>query len=61
MRTDPFTDREFGYRVTEKGPIVYSQSENARDDGGVHSPRWGDDVDETGSDDYIFWPPQEKP
>jgi len=60
MRTDPFTDRDFGYRVTEKGPIVYSLSENGRDDGGIHSPHWDDGVDEGGSDDFIFWPPQEK-
>ncbi|MCH7700811.1 MAG: exo-alpha-sialidase [Planctomycetes bacterium] len=60
MRTDPFTNRAFGYRVTEQGPILYSLSENGRDDGGIHSPRWDDGIDDTASDDYVFWPPQEK-
>ena len=61
MRTDPFSGKAFGYRVTEDGPIIYTVSENGIDDGGVHSPRWNDEVDEeTGSDDYVFWPPQPK-
>jgi hypothetical protein len=62
MRTDPFTGRPFGYRVSEDGPTVYSFSENGVDDGGVHSPQWDDGVEnDSGSDDYVFWPPQEKP
>ncbi|MCH7872608.1 MAG: hypothetical protein IID33_12995, partial [Planctomycetes bacterium] len=61
MRIDPFSGQAFGYRVTEEGPIIYSVSENGVDDGGVHSPRWNDKVDEeTGSDDHVFWPPQPK-
>jgi len=59
MRTDPFTGRQFGYRVTDEGPTIYSLSENGVDDGGVHSPRWDDKVEnDAGSDDYVFWPPQ---
>ena len=57
MTTDPFTGGRFGYRVTEQGPTIYSLSENGRDDGGTHTPRWGESAD--GSDDYVFWPPQE--
>ncbi|MCO6435997.1 MAG: exo-alpha-sialidase [Phycisphaerae bacterium] len=60
-RTDPFTGRDFGYRVDDNGPRIYSLSENARDDGGVHAPRWNDRLEsEDASDDYVFWPPQEK-
>jgi len=58
-RIDPFSGRDFGYRLGPDGPIIYSVSENARDDGGVHAPRWGDDAEaEAASDDYVFWPPQ---
>ena len=61
MRIDPFSGEAFGYRVTEEGPVIYTVSENGVDDGGVHAPRWDDEVDEaTGSDDYVFWPPQRK-
>ena len=41
-RTDPFTGTDFGYRLTDDGPRIYSRSENGVDDGGVHSTRWGD-------------------
>jgi hypothetical protein len=58
MRTDPFTGRQFGYRLTETPPTIYSASENGRDDGGVHSPHWADDRKDSDSDDYVFWPPQ---
>src|SRR5262249_39820727 len=43
MRTDPFTGGQFGYRVDQKGPVIYSLSENGKDDGGVHSKTWDDD------------------
>ena len=60
MRTDPFTGHDFGYRLTNDGPRIYSLSENGLDDGGVHSPRWSDEItDDAGSDDHVFWPPQE--
>lgn len=59
-REDPFSGRDFGYHVTESGPVLYSVSENGTDDGGVHSARWGDDATGTAaSDDYVFWPPQD--
>lgn len=59
MRIDPFTGDEFGYRLTEEGPVIYSLSENGLDDGGVHSPRWDDQItNDVGSDDHVFWPPQ---
>jgi hypothetical protein len=62
MRTDPFTGGRFGYRLTDDGPTIYSASENGIDDGGIHSPRWDDEItNQAGSDDYVFWPPQGGP
>ncbi len=59
MCEDPFSGRQFGYRVTADGPLLYSAGENGLDDGGVHNPRWGDAAEDLGSsDDYVFWPPQ---
>ena len=61
MLTDPFTGDHFGYRLTDEGPRIYSLSENARDDGGVHSRRWNDEIEnDADSDDYVFWPPQHR-
>lgn len=61
MRIDPFSGDYFGYRLTDDGPKIYSASENGVDDGGVHSPRWADEVEnDAGSDDYVFWPPQSR-
>lgn len=58
-RTDPFSQKDFVYRVTENGPTIYSVSENSHDDGGTHAARWGDDTaTESMSDDFVFWPPQ---
>jgi hypothetical protein len=57
--TDPFTGRDFGYKLTDDGPHIYSAWENGRDDGGIHAPkRKPDPDDETASDDRVFWPPQ---
>ena len=57
VRLDPFTGKFFGYRLENGGPLLYSRSENGQDDGGKHSPLWGQEV-KGGSDDYVFWPPQ---
>jgi len=57
-RTDPFTGGDFGYRLGESGPTIYTLSENGRDDGGVHSENWASNDDPNASDDYVFWPPQ---
>ncbi len=57
VRIDPFTGKYFGYRLENGEPLVYSLSENGKDDGGKHSPKWGDDAN-GGPDDYVFWPPQ---
>jgi len=59
IRIDPFTGNQFGYRVTDDGPRIYSLSENGIDDGGVHAPRWDDETtSDAPSDDHVFWPPQ---
>jgi hypothetical protein len=57
-KIDPFTGSHFGYRLTVDGPCVYSCSENGRDDGGTHSPNWGDDKKPGEGDDYVLWPLQ---
>jgi len=54
---DPFTGRNFVYRLNDDGPTIYSASENGVDDAGRHSPRW-DDEKAGDSDDFVFWPPQ---
>ncbi len=60
-RSDPFTGRDFGFRLSDDGPTIYSASENGVDDGGVHSRRWDDEItNDTGSDDHVLWPPQRR-
>jgi len=62
ITTDPFTGKDFGYRLGDDGPTIYSLSENGLDNGGVHSPRWDDEItNDQGSDDHVFWPPQQRP
>lgn len=59
MKIDPFTGDYFGYKLTEDGPRIYSLSENGVDDGGIHSPGWDRNItNDSGSDDFVFWPPQ---
>ncbi len=61
MKIDPFTGSYFRYELTDDGPRIYSLSEDGIDSGGVHSPSRGMNRNEpnpSGSDDYVFWPPQ---
>jgi hypothetical protein len=61
IQIDPFTGDRFGYQLNAGGPVIYSASENGLDDGGLHSPRWNDEMaNDGGSDDYVFWPPQRR-
>lgn len=61
VRTDPFSGEDFAYRLGADGPVLYSKSENGRDDGGVHHRRWGSGSDGPDtSDDFVFWPPQDR-
>jgi hypothetical protein len=59
LRIDPFTGREFAYRLTPDGPRLYTLAENGIDDGGVHQERLSQEPDDGAeSDDYVYWPPQ---
>ncbi len=61
VRTDPFSGEDFAYRLTADGPLLYSKSDNGRDDGGVHHRQWGRGADDpNASDDFVFWPPQDR-
>lgn len=56
--TDPFSAKPFVYRLEKGQPLLYSVSENGKDDGGEafrddHGKiAWGS------VGDYVFWPPQ---
>lgn len=57
--TDPFSGKPFGYRLRDGIPLLYSVSDNGRDEGGKSfQPDGGAKWGETG--DYAFWPPQHK-
>lgn len=62
LRTDPFSSRDFIYRIEDGKPILYSVSTNGRDDGGKHDRDWGQCPAQEGEDlpatDYVFWPVQ---
>ncbi len=54
VRIDPFSGADFGYRLRDGEPVVYSVGINGRDDGGrppASGPAWAS----TG--DRVFWPP----
>lgn len=60
---DPFSRREFGYRIENGGPLLYSAARNGRDDGGKHDGSWGwsyEDEDTPTATDYVFWPIQKR-
>lgn len=57
VRVDPFTGRDFSYRLDADGFRLYSAGENGRDDGGAHVPsRAADTSPEQAPDDLLFWP-----
>jgi len=62
LRTDPFSGRDFIYRIEDGKLILYSVSTNGRDDGGKHDRDWGRLPAQEGEDlpatDYVFWPVQ---
>ena len=57
MRKDPFSGQEFVYRIKHGEPVLYSVSENGKDDGGQPAAR-GKQWSDTG--DAILWPPAAK-
>ena len=56
LRTDPFSGKEFLYRVENGAPLLYSAAANAKDDGGVHDLWWGESAEGIKATDYVFWP-----
>ncbi|HSW44993.1 MAG TPA: hypothetical protein VLM89_05435, partial [Phycisphaerae bacterium] len=60
IRTDPFSGKDFCYRIENDQPLLYSVASNGRDDGGKHDPSWSE-LDRNGQPvnaDYVFWPIQ---
>ncbi len=54
VRTDPFSGADFGYRLRDGEPVVYSVGINGLDDGGrrpANGPAWAP------TRDRVFWPP----
>jgi hypothetical protein len=57
MLVDPFSRKEFIYRLEDGQPLLYSVAANGRDDGGKHHKHWGwHRDDEPKPVDYVFWP-----
>jgi hypothetical protein len=54
LRRDPFSPREFVYRPTADGFIIYSLGVDLVDQDGRHAEDWG--FEDGG--DYVFWPVQ---
>jgi hypothetical protein len=57
LRIDPYSGKDFIYKLTGKGPLLYSIASDEKDDGGRHDPKWGEG-DKGG--DYVFWPVQDE-
>lgn len=56
---DPFSGRQFVYKLADGEPRLYSIAMNGKDDGGKHDESWGDTTVDA---DYVFWPlPAEGP
>lgn len=53
LQIDPFTSRPFIYRLTDKGPLLYSTGPDGRDDGGATDAAWAGTVD---AGDFVFLP-----
>lgn len=62
IRTDPFSGKDFCYRIQDGRPLLYSVAMNSKDDGGKHDEQWGrrfaDSRPATPDADYVFWPIQ---
>ena len=58
IRIDPFSGRDFVYRLQPSGFLLYSVSFNMKDNGGQHDDQWP-----PAKDDVVFWPvpPPPKP
>ena len=60
LRIDPFSNKDFCYRVQGDDMTLYSVSINGQDDGGKHDRSWGQGPAGRAvpNSDYVFWPPQ---
>ncbi len=60
IRTDPFSGKDFCYRIQDGRPLLYSVGFNGKDDGGKHDRYWGERCNTNGTEytatDYVFWP-----
>jgi hypothetical protein len=52
---DPYSDKPLVYRRTENSFMLYSVGADFKDNGGMHSPKWGAD---SRRGDFVFWPVQ---
>jgi len=52
---DPFSGKDFVYKIKNGEPLLYTVSLNGTDDGGHHDGKWGEGEIES---DYVFWPVQ---
>ncbi|MBN2561720.1 MAG: hypothetical protein JXQ75_12400 [Phycisphaerae bacterium] len=55
LRKDPFSDKDFTYKLMDGQPLLYSVACDGKDDGGRHDEKWGESE---GGGDYVFWPYQ---
>lgn len=51
IRVDPFSGRDFVYKLRRRAFKLYTVSLNLADDGGAHDPKWK-------TKDHVFWPVQ---
>ena len=56
IRRDPFSSKDFVYRLVDGQPLLYSFSVDGDDDGGQPARSRAPDAD----GDWVFWPPGEK-
>ncbi|MEK6644646.1 MAG: hypothetical protein AABZ08_12135 [Planctomycetota bacterium] len=58
LRIDPFSEKDFRYKLTDRGFVLYSIAADTNDNNGRHDPKWGEGPD---GGDYVFWPVQDAP
>ena len=56
LRIDPFSGKDFCYRVENDNIFLYSVASNGGDDGGKHHHRWGEEREGITDTDYVLWP-----
>ena len=53
IRIDLYSEKDFIYKLSDKGPLLYSIGADGKDDGGRHDAKWGEGKD---GGDFVFWP-----